>query len=528
MASGDGPPARNTCLAAHTARNEDLRAPPSEGVQSSAPARSERLASRKGSALTSIAESASDKQRQSEEDNAPSEHETIRKLSEEVPDQEQSYTTAPGSFGPSTDPAGLRATTSSEAQVSKRRRRPTVTPTHSDKGASPWGQRGAPPHLTRVDEKMGQLRDSLSYWAAIAEESRAEVSNLQDRVTRSFNQTTDVAEAMQGMQRMVDRMIAWDGGQLAPSNSPRAMASWALFAECGSNEGTVDYECRQGAQARFGAPQIPDQARIETEGHNSASPTRADIERSSSSSHTRSKERIAPSQLYAIHMAESRACAAWRRPQGQTHGPLPQVRARGGGDPDNEPSGSSGDKGNGNRPQSRADTGSLGSNQHGGPLLGNANAFANTGSAQNALEQDYAHQSTSTCPQQIAGPMMIPGPTQGQSLVPQAPSLPTQGQAKSDHELYMIENLRNHIRESLTGIPDNLPELKGPRAKVPDAYAGEDDFDKLYIWLQGLIRFLKIHHLTGTDKDRDKVLVTGTCLKGKAERWFTQEVERPS
>jgi len=82
----------------------------------------------------------------------------------------------------------------------------------------------------------------------------------------------------------------------------------------------------------------------------------------------------------------------------------------------------------------------------------------------------------------------------------------------------MIENLRNHIRESLTGIPDNLPKLKGLCTKLPNAYAGKDDFDKLYIWLQGLIRFLKIHCLTGTDKDRDQVLVTGTCLKGKAER----------
>ena len=30
------------------------------------------------------------------------------------------------------------------------------------------------------------------------------------------------------------------------------------------------------------------------------------------------------------------------------------------------------------------------------------------------------------------------------------------------------------------------------------------------------------------DKDRDRVLVTGTSLKGRAERWFSQEVERPT
>jgi hypothetical protein len=57
----------------------------------------------------------------------------------------------------------------------------------------------------------------------------------------------------------------------------------------------------------------------------------------------------------------------------------------------------------------------------------------------------------------------------------------------------MIDSLRDHIRTSLMGIPDNLPELKGLRAKMPDAYEGEDDFDRLERWLHGLIRFMKIH-----------------------------------
>ena len=64
--------------------------------------------------------------------------------------------------------------------------------------------------------------------------------------------------------------------------------------------------------------------------------------------------------------------------------------------------------------------------------------------------------------------------------------------------------------------------------KLPEPYEGEDDFDLLDRWLQGLLRFIKIHRLTGVDKDRDRVLVTGTSLKGKAERWFSQEVERPT
>jgi len=92
----------------------------------------------------------------------------------------------------------------------------------------------------------------------------------------------------------------------------------------------------------------------------------------------------------------------------------------------------------------------------------------------------------------------------------------------------MIETLIDHIRESLADIPDNLLELKRLQVKLPEAYKGEDNFENLDVWLQGLLRFLKVHHLTGADKDRDRVLITGTCLKGKAEQWFSHEVEHPN
>jgi len=113
----------------------------------------------------------------------------------------------------------------------------------------------------------------------------------------------------------------------------------------------------------------------------------------------------------------------------------------------------------------------------------------------------------------------------GQTVASIVPAMPIPGE--SDHEINMIDALRNHIRDSLMGIPNNLPEIKGLRAKLPEAYDGEDDFDCLNRWLQGLLRFFKIYRLTGVDKDIDQVLVTGTCLKGKAERWFSHEVERP-
>jgi len=75
--------------------------------------------------------------------------------------------------------------------------------------------------------------------------------------------------------------------------------------------------------------------------------------------------------------------------------------------------------------------------------------------------------------------MLSPGPRQGQSVALIAQLAPTQGQANMDHETLMIESLKEHIRMLLIGVPDNLPELKGLCAKMPDAYEGEDDFDCL-------------------------------------------------
>jgi len=98
---------------------------------------------------------------------------------------------------------------------------------------------------------------------------------------------------------------------------------------------------------------------------------------------------------------------------------------------------------------------------------------------------------------------------------------------ESNHEIAMIDALRNHIRDSLMGIPNNLPKIKGLQMKLPKAYDGKDYFNHLDRWLQGLLRFFKIHHLTGVDKDLDWVLVMGTCVKGKAEQWFSHEVECP-
>ena len=78
------------------------------------------------------------------------------------------------------------------------------------------------------------------------------------------------------------------------------------------------------------------------------------------------------------------------------------------------------------------------------------------------------------------------------------------------------------------GILANLHKIKGLRIRLPDAYEGKDDFDKLDSWLQGLLQYFKLHRLTEGDRDSDRIMLTGSCLKGKAERWYSHKVERPS
>jgi hypothetical protein len=125
------------------------------------------------------------------------------------------------------------------------------------------------------------------------------------------------------------------------------------------------------------------------------------------------------------------------------------------------------------------------------PLAGQP---AHLGPAYNALGQDYARRARANRPVQWVAPTLLP--------------IPAQGPPNADHELQMIESLRWHIQDSLMEMLDDLPELKGICAKLPDAYEGEDNFDCLDNWLQGLLRHFKLHRLTGVDRDADWVLVT--------------------
>jgi len=132
------------------------------------------------------------------------------------------------------------------------------------------------------------------------------------------------------------------------------------------------------------------------------------------------------------------------------------------------------------------------------------------------VQQRHGGSTATIAPQQVqyAAPLLAPAPMPGM--------------AHFDHEADMIDKLLHHIQGSLVDNPATLPEIKGLRVRLPDAYQGEDDFDLLNKWLQGLLRFFKLYCLMGRDRDPDCILLTGQSLKGKAECWFSQEVEQPT
>ena len=543
--SSDGPPARNTRSSARERRAREIhgvlsfderptprqeqpepqqeRPTPSQSVT---PARSENSAPRDESVLTPITGSPSSEQIVSEEDNsednAPSEHSTIREASEETEQEhEQSYSTAPTIAGPSTDPAEF-STPHASVPRDKGKGRATSVSTHEGTRYSSHSSRDVPPHLAQADDDWNDLKRSLGDWSAFAKKTktdavkqRQEWKGLESKIIDTYHHSTTLEQAVVDMLGTIERLQLKIEARSATSDSPRSRT------------------------------RPIEQSRVEDEDYSSYPQTMAE-------------HKLTPTERYTMSMAKNRTRATRKMQRGRASGPPVRTARRGGGDPGEEPSDSS-DHADAEDfvPRDRIGGEHHDPDQYGrvAPYSGDSDNYevdptTYYGQAHDTLEQDYARRSASVMPQQLAGPMMIPAPVQGPPIaqaMPQArrqapraqlahiaPQMPAQiipriqGHPGPDHETNMVDNLRRHIRESLTGIPNDLPELKGLRAKLPEAYQGEDDFDRLDNWLQGLLRFYKLHRLTGMDKDTDRVLVVGTCLKGKAERWFRHEVERPT
>ena len=318
MHSNNGPPARITRATARRAREqarESQGPPPQEGPKESSdvPARPQIAAPREESILMLIAESTSDHREPSEaERNAPSEQEIIRERAENTIEQEQSYTTAPTSLRISADPAVIGAFPY-HASTSKGKGHEIPSPSYSEEHSS--SQRRSTTSRSTCNEEKKQLGLLLTEWIDHSERNMEESCRATEescRATEESRRATEesrkASEALRDIQQMVEHIFAQDNEQDASIESTRAKASRALYAECGSNEGTAEYECRQSARARFEVPQYLGRPRVEEEDHTSLS-------------ELRNKDRTGCTWKYTARMAESQACAGWTRPHGWTSSP---------------------------------------------------------------------------------------------------------------------------------------------------------------------------------------------------------------
>jgi len=163
----DGP-ARNTRATARNARCTQARksTTPLEEYpvpeQGDVPAHPDSTITREESILTSLMNSLSGdqpKRSTSSEGSVMSEHGTIR---ENIYEQEQLFTTAPGSLGPSIEPIGYQA----------------PSPENTGRAPSPSlhdDERMVTTPLALAKEEWMQVNEQLTHWSYLAEKNKADV-----------------------------------------------------------------------------------------------------------------------------------------------------------------------------------------------------------------------------------------------------------------------------------------------------------------------------------------------------------------
>jgi hypothetical protein len=70
--------------------------------------------------------------------------------------------------------------------------------------------------------------------------------------------------------------------------------------------------------------------------------------------------------------------------------------------------------------------------------------------------------------------------------------------------------------------------MKGVKVEPPEPYDGKDELPIWEKWLDKLLSYFYFYWVVGPALDWQRVLFTGTCLKGVAATWFRQEVAGPS
>jgi len=63
------------------------------------------------------------------------------------------------------------------------------------------------------------------------------------------------------------------------------------------------------------------------------------------------------------------------------------------------------------------------------------------------------------------------------------------------------------------------------RVPLPEKYSGDEDIEQFDGWLHSLLRWLKINHFTGLERERERIVLTAMYLGEKAKTWFNDNVE---
>ncbi|KAI1788257.1 hypothetical protein LXA43DRAFT_846194, partial [Ganoderma leucocontextum] len=74
-------------------------------------------------------------------------------------------------------------------------------------------------------------------------------------------------------------------------------------------------------------------------------------------------------------------------------------------------------------------------------------------------------------------------------------------------------------------LPDGA---KQPKIEMPEKYAGANDHQEFYRWLDGILNWLRSYNLCGPDADAHRLQYLRQHLTKEAADWYARDVDHPS
>ncbi|KAJ7572415.1 hypothetical protein C8J56DRAFT_905616 [Mycena floridula] len=81
-----------------------------------------------------------------------------------------------------------------------------------------------------------------------------------------------------------------------------------------------------------------------------------------------------------------------------------------------------------------------------------------------------------------------------------------------------------HVSVSL-GVREDGNRVNVVRVSAPPSYNGHKDLQRFYVWFGSCLRWMKINHLGGSDREEERVAHIGTALEDKAVKWYEDNVD---